>query len=153
MEERNIIWVAARMSGNKIFTDKRILYALTSVEAIQQKYQIDPERVYITGFSGGGRVSSIAATKYPTIFKGSAYICGANYWGDMTEAQLNQVQKNRFGFITGTQDFNLNDTKQVYSKYKKSGIEKVKLMVISRMGHANPKRQKFNQALSFLDDK
>lgn len=152
MEERNIIWIASRMSGNKVFTAKRILYALTSLEILQKRYQIDPARIYITGFSGGGRVASIAASQYPNIFKGAAYICGANFWENLSAEQLEQVHQNRYVFISGAQDFNLNETKQVYSKYKKAGAKNIKLMVVSRMGHSNPKKQKFAQAIRFLDE-
>ncbi|MDG1997163.1 MAG: prolyl oligopeptidase family serine peptidase [Emcibacteraceae bacterium] len=153
MDDKNLIWIAARKSGNKIFTPNRILYALAAMQYLQDNYTLDAGRIYISGFSGGGRIASIAAVQYPTIFKGAAYICGANFWDNLSDEQLSLVQENRFIFITGTQDFNLNDTKTVYGKYKRSGAENIKLMVINRMGHATPKRRKFSQAIQFLDEK
>ncbi|MDG1707310.1 MAG: prolyl oligopeptidase family serine peptidase [Emcibacteraceae bacterium] len=152
MDDKNLIWIAARNSGNEIFTTNRILYALAAIQHLQDNYAIDTERTYISGFSGGGRVASIAASQYPSIFKGAAYICGANFWNNISNEQLHQLKDNRFVFITGTQDFNLDDTKQVYGKYKRSGAKNIKLMVISRMGHATPKRNRFLQAIQFLDE-
>ncbi len=153
MDDKNIIWIAAHNSGNKTNTNRRILYALAAVKHLNDTYALDERRIYISGFSGGGRVASMVASRYPHIFKGSAYICGVNFWGDLSGEQLNLIKENRFVFITGTEDFNLNDTKRVYRKYKRSGAQNIKLMVISRMGHSTPKKHRFAQAIQFLDEK
>ncbi len=149
--ERNLIWVAALNSGNKIPANERILMSLLSLEAIQSSYKINPDRIYVSGLSGGGRVASLAATYYPNIFKGALYNCGVNFWDGINETQIEQIKRNRFVFMTGTKDFNMNDTKNVYGKYKKAGVENIKLMVVRRMGHENPNKNRFEQALKFLD--
>jgi predicted peptidase len=152
MEESNLIWIAARKSGNKVQTSRRILFAVMSLPLIQQKYQLNVNRIYISGLSGGGRVASIVATEYAHMFKGAIYNCGVNFWNNKNLDQIELIKKNRFVFVTGTADFNLQDTKDIYAKYKKAGVEKIKLMVISRMSHENPKRNKFSQAINFLDN-
>lgn len=151
-KDKNLIWIAARMSGNDIVVNKRIIMAIMTLPLIKSKYKIDPKRIYISGFSGGGRVASMVASTYPHLFKGSLYICGTNFWQNVTDEQLADIKKNRFVFLTGSQDFNLEDTKKVYRKYKKADVNNIKLMVINRMGHSNPKRNKFKQAIEFLDN-
>lgn len=152
MESENLIWVAARESGNKIFTTKRILLTLAGLQYIQENYTINNQRVYISGLSGGGRVASMVATQYPQFFKGAIYNCGVNFWNEVSEEQLKLIKENRFVFLTGTDDFNLNDTKQVYSKYKKADVENINLMIIPRMGHTNPKKNRFAKAIKYLDE-
>ncbi len=152
-EEHNLIWIAALKSGNEVFTSERLMKAILGLVQIQSEHVIDTERIYITGFSGGGRVASIVATQYPHLFKGAIYNCGVNFWENLDEAREQQVLSNRFVFVTGSNDFNLQDTKNVYSKYKKAGAKNIELMVINRLGHANPKRNRMSQAIQFLDDR
>ena len=140
------------MSGNKVQTSRRVLFAVMALPLIQQKYQLNVDRIYISGLSGGGRVASIVATEYAHMFKGAIYNCGVNFWNNKGPNEIELIKQNRFVFITGTGDFNLQDTKNIYAKYKKAGVEKIKLMVIPKMDHENPKRNKFSQAISFLDN-
>ncbi len=153
MEQNNLIWIAATMSGNTVLTGRRILKALMALPLIQESYKINQNRFYVSGFSGGGRIASIIAKEFPHLFKGAIYNCGVNYWDRKAPSRLDLIQKNRYVFITGTDDFNLEDTKNVYRKYKKAGVKNVKLMIITRMPHSNPSRVKFNQAVKYLDDK
>ena len=95
----------------------------------------------------------MVATQYPQFFKGAIYNCGVNFWNDINEEQLNLIKNNRFVFLTGTDDFNLNDTKKVYAKYKKANVKNIDLMIIPRMGHTNPKKNRFAKAINFLDQK
>lgn len=151
MEDANLIWVAAQMSGNDILSQKRIMMAVLALPLIQDRYSVDTSRLYISGFSGGGRIASIVTANFPQLFSGAVYNCGVNFWGDISSAELDLIKKKRFVFITGTDDFNLQDTKSVYYKYKAADVKNIKLMVINRMGHENPKRNKFAQAINFLD--
>lgn len=153
VEQNNLIWIAALKSGNKIIVSERIMKALLAPVILQSKYKINTNRIYITGFSGGGRVASIVASQYPHLIKGAIYNCGVNFWDNLDEEKTNLVLDNRFVFITGTKDFNLNDTKSVYGKYKDAGAQNIDLMIIKRMGHENPKKGKLDQAIKFLDDK
>lgn len=153
MDTENLIWVAARESGNKTFTTKRILLTLAGLQYVQENFSINSNRVYISGLSGGGRIASMVATQYPQFFKGAIYNCGVNFWNDINEEQLNLIKNNRFVFLTGTDDFNLNDTKKVYAKYKKASVKNIDLMIIPRMGHTNPKKNRFAKAINFLDQK
>lgn len=150
-EEHNLIWVGANKSGNKISVKKRIAYAMLGKNFIEKNYTINPERVYLSGFSGGGRVASMIAPYNPDIFKGAIYNCGVNFWGTDTPTELEKVKNNRFVFVTGRNDFNLEDTKMVHRQYKKSGIENSKLLIVSRMGHRNPRAKYFEQAIEYLD--
>lgn len=61
MNKHNLIWIAADKSGNKVITPHRITFALLGSNLLQSLYSIDKSRIYVAGFSGGGRVSSILA--------------------------------------------------------------------------------------------
>jgi len=152
MEKYNLIWVAANQSGNRINSKIRLLKAILATIVIDNNYQIDLDRVYVSGFSGGGRMASISATLLPGLFKGAIYHCGVNFWKDVSADKISLIKNNRFVFITGRKDFNLDDTKQVYRKYKKAGVKHIKLIINPVMGHSNPNYKDFDNALKFLTD-
>ena len=148
---RNLIFIGARESGNDILVKKRIVMSIMALPLIQALYNIDTNRIYISGFSGGGRIASMVSTKYPHIFDGALYNCGVNFWEDVNDDQLNLIKRHNYVFLTGTEDFNLQDTKNVYAKYKKAGVKNIKLIVIPRMKHANPNKSRFEKAIEYVD--
>jgi len=151
MDAHNLIWIGANRSGNRVLVPRRMVYALTAVAVIEKNYKIDGERVYLTGFSGGGKAASIVSAQYPQIFKGAIFNCGASFWGSETPERLEQIMINRYVFITGTYDQALEPTKKVFRAYERAGVEHSKLMVIRNMTHSNPKRKHFEKAIEFLD--
>ncbi len=152
MESSNLIWIGANQSGNRIRVARRVTYAMVAPAVVARDYQVDATRVYVSGFSGGGRVASMVAPEYPQVFKGAIFICGVNFWGNRKPAQLGAVQANRYVFLTGRKDFNRDETRSAYRSYRKAGAENVLLMDISGMDHRNPSAGKLAEAITFLDD-
>ncbi len=151
MDAHNLIWIGANRSGNRVLVPRRMAYALTAPAVIGKNYKVDVDRVYLTGFSGGGKVASLVSAQYPQIFKGAIFNCGASFWGAETPERLEQIMINRYVFITGTYDHALEPTKKVFRAYERAGDEHSKLMVIRNMSHSNPKSKHFEKAIEFLD--
>ena len=53
-EDENLIWISADRSGNRARTKERMLFATLAPYVVSERYAIDPERIYLSGFSGGG---------------------------------------------------------------------------------------------------
>jgi hypothetical protein len=106
-----VIFVSAAKSGNEEnVLDRRIPLALLGAYNIMQRYPIDPERVYISGFSGGSRVALKTALAYPDLFRGALLNAGSDPIGD-TQALLPpddlfaQFQNStRLVYVTGSED-------------------------------------------------
>jgi len=152
MESSNLIWIGANKSGNRIRAARRVTYAMVAAAVVARDYRVDDSRVYLSGFSGGGRVASMVAPEYPQVFRGAIYICGVNFWGSRKPAELEAIRANRYVFLTGKKDFNRDETRSAYRSYRKDGVENVLLMDISGMDHRNPTAGKFAEAITFLDD-
>lgn len=150
LESRNLIWVSANKSGNQVHVQRRALYAVIAPTLIGADYEIDRKRIYLTGMSGGGKMASMVAVDHAHVFKGAVYNCGVEFW-DNKPARLEQVKANRFVFVTGEYDQALRPTQRVHKRYRKAGVENVKLMVIEGMGHENPPWREMDEALAFLD--
>lgn len=153
MDEENLIWIAANDSGNRVSVARRAVYALVAPTLAKMHYEVDDDRIYLSGLSGGGRVASMFAADYPQLFKGAIYICGVDFWGDDPHPQIDLIQGNHYVFVTGTRDFALEQTKKVHRRYLNSGVENSKLMVVRGMTHENPKKSDFAAAIQFLDSR
>lgn len=153
LKKHNLIAIGANTGGNEIWTYWRQILAISAVHKIKEKYKVDEDRIFITGTSGGGRVTSLLAIAKPEIFKGAIYLIGCNRWGKEVSPQaIKLAKKNYFVFITGTKDFNLEDTKGVHRYYKENGFkDNTKLIIVEGMKHSNPPANEFDSALKFLD--
>lgn len=151
MENTNLIYIGANNSGNDIAIAQRVAYAIIAPRLINNTYYINPDRIYVSGFSGGSRVASMVATEYNNLFKGAIYNSGANYWGEAAQASYDEMKNNYYVFITGTEDFNLEDTKQVYDAYQKIGVKNSKLIVVPNMAHKRPGPGNLEDAVNYID--
>ncbi|MEM9415327.1 MAG: PHB depolymerase family esterase [Planctomycetota bacterium] len=80
LAEHNIIWVSYDDAGNGVLPNKRLGLALDAVHNVSQQYNIDAKRVYVSGMSGGGRMTCMAGVYYPEVFTGAVPIVGSMYF-------------------------------------------------------------------------
>jgi pimeloyl-ACP methyl ester carboxylesterase len=111
LDKHRVIFVSASRSGNSAnVLDRRIPLAILGAYNIAQRYPIDPDRVYIGGFSGGSRVAMRVALAYPDLFRGVLLNAGSDPIGN-GEALLPSRElferfqtSSRLVFVTGTVD-------------------------------------------------
>lgn len=151
LDARNLIWVSPVDFGNDKPSAQRVLAALLGLALVQGEQTVDSGRIYIAGMSGGGRIASKAITKFPHLFTGAIYIVGVDYWTRAEDSLRASIAANRYVFITGEKDFNRRETRRVYRKYQRAGIERVLLMDLSGFGHEYPRVSDLDRALRFLD--
>ena len=153
LDEYNLIWISANNSGNRELVSRRVLFAIVGPTAVKRDYKVDDERVYVSGFSGGGKTASMVAIDHADIFIGAIYNCGVEPWQVDKPLMIEQIRVNHYVFVTGEFDQALESTKRVYRAYKKAGIEHSKLMVIRNMPHQNPDGHDFAKAIRYLDSR
>ena len=151
MDQQNLIYIAANDSGNRKPVSHRMVLAIMAVRALAQKHSFADDHIIVAGFSGGGRVASKLASQYPEVFTGALYICGVDYWKKDQTPKVERLLQNKFVFLTGSRDFNLDETKRIYRRYIKAGAQQSKLMVIPGMSHEHPDAVALTEALQFLD--
>lgn len=151
MNEYKLIWVAANKSGNSEIVARRAILAQISPMLIGRDYNIDRERIYITGLSGGGKMASMVASEHANVFKGAIFNCGVEFWDRATPRHIDLIRQNHYVFVTGTLDQALEPTKKAHAQYIDASVVNSKLMVIPNMTHRNPNRYVFAEAVAFLD--
>lgn len=83
LDRYGVIFVTAARSGNdeSVF-DRRGPLALLAAQNIIRRYPVDPQRVYIGGFSGGSRVALRLALGYPDLFRAAILNAGSDPIGN-----------------------------------------------------------------------
>ena len=128
-----------------------MLKAILAPSVLAKDYAIDPERVFISGFSGGGVTATRVATSKPDIFKGAIFISGTVYWAENVPTGFQQIKNNRYYFLTGSSDGALDTTKRVYKSYRKAGVEFSELRILQNWPHRLPDAAIFEGAIEYID--
>lgn len=171
LEKHKLIWVGADRVGNKRMTWNRVDLALDAAHNMPAFYDLDSQRVYVGGYSGGGRVASALVLNFPEVFKGGLFIYGVdfyrrveipgqpgNYWPHWfpapEKARLELVKAgSRLVLLTGEEDFNRLQTSVLAQRYRAEGFEHVTYIEIPGAGHYDwPARKWFSQGLAGLDE-
>lgn len=171
LEKHKLIWIGPNKAGNDRLPLCRFGLCIDAVHNMKKLYDIDPNRVYIAGVSGGGRISSMLGVCYPDVFKGGMYIVGCNYFREMEapssggkvwhrgyaqpKADLfNQAKKNvSHVLLTGESDMNREQTKEYYEKgFKKDGFLHVTYIEVPGMGHQPPDAEWFEKGVAAMED-
>jgi pimeloyl-ACP methyl ester carboxylesterase len=111
LERHGMIFVSAANSGNEAnVLDRREPLALLGAHNIMQRFRVDPERIYIGGFSGGSRVALRLALGFPDVFRGAFLNAGSDPIGDAqmplppTELFSRFQEMTRIVYISGQND-------------------------------------------------
>ena len=83
LDRHDMILVTPSNSGNNASTvDRREPLALLAAQNAMAQYPVDPQQVYIGGFSGGSRVALRLALGYPDLFHGALLNAGSDPIGN-----------------------------------------------------------------------
>ena len=166
LDKHRIIWVGADKSGNSQPTSFRYALAVDGVRRIQEKYRIDPQRIYLSGNSGGGRVCSQLMLLNADLFTGGYPHIGCNPYRNLplpdgkflaSKLQVNPklmkqaAKQNRYVFLTGEKDFNRDHTRLIANQYKSDGFQHVTYLEVPCMEHTSPNAEWFEKGIVALD--
>jgi len=170
LEDNKLIWVGADGSGNSRLTWNRIGLALDAAHNALRYYRIDPRRVYVGGYSGGGRIATALMLFYPEVFRGGLFVYGVDFYRRVSvpnqpgsdwrpwfpvpaEAQLERLRQSaRLVLLTGERDFNRLQTQVLAERYRDEGFAQVTYIEIPGAGHYDwPPRKWLAQGLAALE--
>ncbi len=153
LDRLRIISIGANRSGNERPRWDRYALALEAARHARKLYAIDERRVWIGGYSGGGRVASGLAMLYPDVFRGGFYFFGCDHYLDMPvtdrpgarwpamfrkpprESLRELKRQHRFVLLTGELDFNRLQTRATYESLRDEGFRHVTYLELPGAGH------------------
>jgi len=112
LDHYGVIFVSAARSGNnQTVYARREPLALLAAQNIMHRYTVNPDRVYVAGFSGGSRVAMRLALGYPDLFRGALLNAGSDPIGDALapihprDPFLRFQTTSRLVYVTGDGDY------------------------------------------------
>lgn len=176
LDKHHLICVGANNVGNNRFPRLRMGISIDAAVNMKTRYNIDKERVYVSGISGGGRVSSMLGVGFPDLFKGGIYCIGCNFYKTLQSTEHKVPGTDKYGFftrsydpppaeffraareksrhvlITGDFDENREQTWLYYSQgFMRDHFEHVTYYQVPGMGHQAPPAEWYDAALDYLD--
>jgi hypothetical protein len=151
LDKHQMIFIAPHDVPNQSHVVWRVFMATESVRQSKRHFNIDPDRVYVSGFSGGGRVSSHTAMFFPDVFGGCFAMCGSNFYRDVPAGgnkvwpgfwrnpEMNLVKlartRSRFVLLTGALDFNRESTQAASEAMQKDKFAHVTYLEVPGADH------------------
>ena len=167
LDAREIIWVGPNDAGNVRPAVPRIALALDAAHNAAKKFNVDPNRIYIGGVSGGGRITSMTLIGFSEAFAGGYSIIGADYYKQLPSKSkggvypatfkapppktLATAKKKRFVLLTGDDDANREQMAAIHQSLKKDGWKNTHYFQVPGMGHTAPAGEWFAKGLAALE--
>ena len=165
-DELGLVIVAPEKIGNAVYAPDRWQGALDAVATVSSRVLVDPRRVYITGISGGGQISTHMSLCFPEVFAGAVPIVALGSYenipignGTMWQGTFGKPQRDIFTLakrrrlcaITGGKDFNQRVVHEGARILTRDGIN-VRVNDFADMGHEAPTPARFAEALKWVDE-
>lgn len=170
LDKHNLLWIGANNAGNERIGWYRFGLALDAAHNMKQRYNIDLDRTYISGMSGGGRVASRVGVVYADEFGGAYPIVGCDFYKrtpvpdqpnkiylERYQAPVGRImtramRENRYVLLTGSEDFNRDETQTIYEKgFLAEKFLHVTYLEVPGMAHALPNAEWFEKGIVALD--
>ena len=159
LEHRGVIFVTAARSGNQTSPlGRRIPLALIAATNVVRSHSVDPDRIWIAGFSGGARIAERMALAYPELFSG-AILDGS--FDDIGTEELALPRRERFErflersavvFSSGQDDaINADSAKRVAASFRRHCFDRSSVDIRRREGHVMMNAASLAKAIDFLD--
>jgi predicted esterase len=121
-----------------------------TLDYVGRRFDVDPDRVVLTGFSQGGFMAMAVGLRHPNLFVGVIPMAGG-YMPDTDAPNPAAGNDLRFYFMVGSRDRVAKQVRRAASDFEAAGFE-VDLRVLGETGHSFPRRTKseLRRALRFV---
>jgi len=151
-QSAGLLFAGVANAGNDIATKKRIRIVVDVLDDLRRNYPIDPDRTYISGFSGGGRIACVIGFALPECFGGVIPICAA---GDLREEPwLRQrvIDRLSVALVTGEKDFNRGEVERFRGPILRDVGVRLKTWTQAGLGHGLPNDKVLQEVVRWLDE-
>ncbi|HVV98837.1 MAG TPA: hypothetical protein VHB77_00780 [Planctomycetaceae bacterium] len=135
-QRRGMLFASPYGAGNDCPLPRRTRIVLDVLDDIRRRYNIDADRTWIGGFSGGGRAACGIAFALPEVFGGVISVCAS---GDLREEpwlRRRVMDRLNVAFITGENDFNRGEVERFRGPMLRDVGVPTKTWTFPGMGHS-----------------
>lgn len=151
-DREGVVFASPHQAGNQTPGPRRVRIVMDTLDEVRRRYNVDSDRTYIGGFSGGGRIAFTIATALPEYFGGVIPVCVGGQL--RTESWLRErvISRLRIALLTGENDFNRGEIERMtQTQFSGVGVTS-RIWTVSRLGHAIPSGKTLDEAFAWLED-
>ncbi|MGD7654687.1 MAG: hypothetical protein ACQCXQ_15825 [Verrucomicrobiales bacterium] len=160
LDEQYLIGASPEQTSNIRHDPWRIARILDLTVSLMDEYEIDPERVYIAGSSGGALMAAVCSLLYPDVYQGAVCVAHAipisyhnDLYGDIwSAAEWREfvAQNQRYVWMAGEEDPAASWFRWYFPDWWDEGFVMDEYWV-EGLGHAYPDESIFGEAVAFID--
>ena len=150
-DREGIVFASPHQAGNQTAGARRVRIVMDTLDEVRRRIKIDPDRTYIGGFSGGGRIAMTIATALPEYFGGVIPVCAGGQL--RTEPWLRErvISRLRIALLTGENDFNRGEIERMtQTLFSGIGVTS-RVWTAKQIGHAIPPGSTLGEAFAWLE--
>jgi hypothetical protein len=146
------VFIGVRGAGNSVPVPKRMRIVLDAFDDVRQQLPLDPDRTYISGVSGGGRIACGIGFALPEYFGGLLPFVASGDLRNEPWLRHRAIDRLSAALVTGQTDFNRGEVEKWRGPmWKEIGI-RTRVWVVPNMGHTNPPSATILEAIKWLEE-
>lgn len=150
-KQQGILFASPFDAGNNTPMPRRVRIVLDVLDDIRRDHPVDPDRTYLAGFSGGGRVACAITFALPELFGGVMPVCAGGELREEPWLRHRAIERLSLALVTGTNDFNRGEVARFCGPmFSEMGI-RTKVTVVPKLGHGIPDSKTLDPVLEWLD--
>ena len=146
------IFAGPHGAGNRCSMQQRVRIVLDVLDDVRRHYRIDPDRTYISGFSGGGRVACAIGFSLPEYFGGVIPICAGGELREESWLRQRVIDRLSVAHLTGENDFNRSEVERFRNPLLAGVGVRSRVWVVPKLGHAVPPAKWLTEAFEWVDE-
>ncbi len=152
-KQQEIIFAGPRGAGNDCPPKKRVRIVLDVLDDLRRHHHTDPDRTYLVGFSGGGRIACAIAFALPELFGGVMALCASGELREEPWLRQRVIDRLSVALLTGEKDFNRPEVERWRGPYLKEVGVRTRVWVQRGLAHGIPYEETVAEAYRWLDEK
>jgi predicted esterase len=151
-KQSGVIFASPYGAGNNVDFKKRVRLVLDVLDDVRRNYDTDPDRTYIGGFSGGGRIAGHIAFSLPEYFGGTVPVCATGELREENWLQHRMIDRLSVALVTGESDFNRGECERYKGPWLTEIGVRTKVWVTPKLGHGVPSDKTLAEAFKWLEE-
>ncbi len=139
-------------AGNDCPVKRRVRIVLDVLDDVRRTVPTDPDRTYIVGLSGGGRIACAVAFALPEHFGGAMPICAGGDLRDESWLRQRVMDRLSVALMTGDGDFNRGEVERLRGPYLKAVGVRTRWWEQAGLGHGTPNEKQLTEAVKWLEE-
>lgn len=151
-KQSGVIFASPYGAGNDTPMPRRIRIVLDVLDDIRRRQDIDPDRTYLAGFSGGARVATGIGFALPELFGGVVPVCGCEALREESWLRQRVIDRLSVALVTGENDFNRGEVERFRGPILSDVGVRSKVWVVPGLGHGIPDSKVLAEVFAWLEE-